>query len=125
MLWLIAFRSRGSAARSASSIFSQDGIKRTDERFVSAPAALLLGRVQAMEKFGGARVDWKLAASALGEVVLWRARNGDTAGSAETAAGGCACAQRALVTAWQQSWVQQLPSRLASCRDSEVREVWQ
>jgi hypothetical protein len=66
----MVFRSVGSAARPASSVFSQNGTKRTHEQFVSAPAALLIGRVQAMEKFGGARVDWKLAASALGEAVL-------------------------------------------------------
>jgi hypothetical protein len=50
--------------------FSQDGIKRTDQSPVSIPTALLFGRLQAMEEFGGARVDWKLAASALGEAVL-------------------------------------------------------
>src|ERR1700722_9787823 len=71
--------------------------------------------VQAMEKRGGARVDWKVENSVFGETGVDRSRYASTLCVKEVAAESRACAHRAPVTARQHSWLQQSALRITSC----------
>jgi hypothetical protein len=86
--------------------------------------APFLLQIQAMEMRGGARVDRDAGESANG--VLERdsatlpATSRPNAGTAQ----GCGLADRDVVTARQQSWLQQPEARTSNPADSEGAEPW-